>query len=287
MVKPSLPKTVSPNTPVAGMKAYKGRVTAQGKPVVQFKGKNYQIPQQGVSRSLNAQRLANARRMAERRRWDAQRRHAVKNRLAALAAGTAVAATATKASALDGGDLVTLGALGHGSGGGSGTIGGDGAGGGNNSGGSGTGGEKRGLTEEFNQASAAGNTRRGAAATTEKLILPNSLGAAASPIRTASRIQNSPYATRLAQNLSQAAQRDVDNLVAQLKAGNANPGIGTRALGNGFFELRGANSGRVIIKQKSAGEYDIVGKFQGHVRGDSANSTTIKRLVSDYEKMEN
>lgn len=61
-----------------------------------------------------------------------------------------------------------------------------------------------------------------------------------------------------------------------------NPGIGTRALGNGFYELRGANAGRVIVKQTSAGSFDIVGKFQGHVRGDAANSSIIQRFISDY-----
>ncbi|MCG8421339.1 MAG: hypothetical protein MJE77_25760 [Proteobacteria bacterium] len=114
--------------------------------------------------------------------------------------------------------------------------------------------------------------------------LPRSLGAAAY-ITTRSVIKESSYAKRLAQGLGQAAQRDVDKLVAALRAGNMNPGIGTRALGNGFFELRGANAGRVIVKQKGTGTFDIVGKFQGHVRGDAANSRTIQRLMNDYTNL--
>lgn len=113
-------------------------------------------------------------------------------------------------------------------------------------------------------------------------ILPSSLSAAAGDIKLISRIKDSSFAIRQAKGLSQAAQRDVDNLLSQLAKGNANPGIGTRALGNGFFELRGANAGRVIVYQRSAGQFDIVGKFQGHVRGDAANSSIIQRFISDF-----
>jgi hypothetical protein len=105
---------------------------------------------------------------------------------------------------------------------------------------------------------------------------------AAANISTTSRIAASPYATRLASALEGAAQSDVDALLAQLRAGNLNPGIGTRALGKGFFELRGRNAGRVIVKQTSAGTFDIVGKFQGNVRGATANSAIIQRLIDDY-----
>jgi len=112
--------------------------------------------------------------------------------------------------------------------------------------------------------------------------LPRSVGAAAGEIQLTSRIGGSRFAVRQAERLGQAVQRDVDNLVAALRAGNINPGIGTRALGNNFFELRGANAGRVIVKKTGAGSFDIVGKFQGHARGDAANSAIIQRLISDY-----
>ena len=113
---------------------------------------------------------------------------------------------------------------------------------------------------------------------TGALRLPQSLSAAVN-ITTRSRIKDNPFAVRLAQSLSQGAQRDVDNLLSALRAGNANPGIGTRALGNSFFELRGRNAGRVIIKQTSSGSFDIIGKFQGHARGDAANSAIIQKLI--------
>lgn len=114
--------------------------------------------------------------------------------------------------------------------------------------------------------------------------LPRSVGAAANEIQLTSRIKDSSFAVRQAENLSQAVQRDVDNLLGALKSGNANPGIGTRSLGNGFHELRGANGGRVIVKQTSAGGFDIVGKFQAHARGKKANADIIFRLINDYLK---
>jgi hypothetical protein len=114
-----------------------------------------------------------------------------------------------------------------------------------------------------------------------ELQLPRAVGADVD-ISLTSKINQSSYAMKTAESLSEAAQRDVDSLLSQLKAGNANPGIGTRALGKGFFELRGRNAGRVIIKQTSASSFDIVGKFQGHVRGDAANAAVIERLIREY-----
>jgi hypothetical protein len=74
------------------LKGYKGQVTAKGLPVVQYKGKNYQIPQQGVSKSLKSNLLASTSKTALSSRWNAQKKTAVKKRVGALAAGTAVAA---------------------------------------------------------------------------------------------------------------------------------------------------------------------------------------------------
>ncbi|MBI5510931.1 MAG: hypothetical protein HY903_19390 [Deltaproteobacteria bacterium] len=124
------------------------------------------------------------------------------------------------------------------------------------------------------EASAAKAGAAGAGAT--------STSTSTSGTRLTSRIHDSPFARKLSGKLSDAAQRDVDGLLAQARAGNLNPGIGTRALGKGFFELRGRNCGRVIIKQTGEHSYDVVGKFEGHVRGDAANSSTIQKLVEGY-----
>lgn len=60
-----------------------------------------------------------------------------------------------------------------------------------------------------------------------------------------------------------------------------NVGIGSRNLGNGFYELRGADAARVIIQRVGPKSFDIVGKFQGHARGDSANSAIIQKLIGN------
>ncbi|TKC88861.1 hypothetical protein [Polyangium fumosum] len=114
--------------------------------------------------------------------------------------------------------------------------------------------------------------------------LPRSGGASAQ-ITTTSRISEIPYAINYAKAMSEHAQRDVDSLLRQVRAGNLDPGSGTRPLGGGFFELRGRNAGRVIIKQTGAGSFDIVGKFQGHARGDDANSIIIKTLMKKYTEL--
>lgn len=119
----------------------------------------------------------------------------------------------------------------------------------------------------------------------ENLALPKSLGAAAAPIKLTSRIKESSYAVRQAESMGQQAQRDVDSLLRQLTAGNEQPGKGSHPLGNGFFELRGENGGRVIVKQTAPSSFDIVGKFQGHQRGKTANSALIQRIIDDYNAM--
>jgi len=101
----------------------------------------------------------------------------------------------------------------------------------------------------------------GGVRTGEEPIVPKSVGAAAN-ITIESKIKNSTYAIRQAEAMSEAAQADVDHLLAELGKGNTKPGIGPRSLGNGFYELRGRNAGRVIVKQTSTGSFDIVGKFQ-------------------------
>src|SRR4029078_810177 len=77
---------------------------------------------------------------------------------------------------------------------------------------------------------------------------------------TTSRIGDSQYAVRLARDMSPQAQRDVDHLVGELRSGNIErAGIGSRAAGHGFTEMRGPDGGRVIIRQTGERSYDIVG----------------------------
>ena len=99
-----------------------------------------------------------------------------------------------------------------------------------------------------------------------------------------SSIKNSSYARRLANDLSEQAQKDADHLVAELKKGNLNAGIGPRRLEKGFSSCGAGTESRVIVKKTGDNSYDIAGKFQGHKKGDSANSDTIRKLMDDYEK---
>jgi hypothetical protein len=55
---------------------------------------------------------------------------------------------------------------------------------------------------------------------------------------------------------------------------------GTRYLGNNFYELRGKSiPARVIVRQIGPKTFEIIGKFQGHARGDAANDQIIERLI--------
>jgi hypothetical protein len=40
----------------------------------------------------------------------------------------------------------------------------------------------------------------------------------------------------------------------------------------------------VIVKQTGSASFEIVGKFQAHVRGATANSRIIQRLISEYSR---
>jgi hypothetical protein len=55
-------------------------------------------------------------------------------------------------------------------------------------------------------------------------------------------------------------------------------GMPTRALRNGFLELRNNANGRAIVKAV-AGKFEIYGKFQGHAMGDTANSAIINNII--------
>ena len=60
----SLPKTIHKQAPVTSLKGFTGKVTKKGSPIVQAKGKNYQIPQRGISSSLRGKLLSGASKTA-------------------------------------------------------------------------------------------------------------------------------------------------------------------------------------------------------------------------------
>jgi hypothetical protein len=99
-----------------------------------------------------------------------------------------------------------------------------------------------------------------------------------------SAIGDSRYATDVAEGLSDQAQRDVNNVLNEFMKGNDNPGLGKRSLRDGYFELRGRNNGRVILKQTGPNQYDIVGKFEAHTAGADKDTRLIQRLKDEYER---
>jgi RHS repeat-associated protein len=85
-------------------------------------------------------------------------------------------------------------------------------------------------------------------------------GGGAAGLRVVSRVGESSSLTRLAGRLSGRVQRDVDALTAQLRAGNLNPGSGTRSLFNGIMEARTAGGGRVAFRMVDD-QVEILAKF--------------------------
>jgi hypothetical protein len=82
-----LPPTIKQNAPVVAMKGFTGQVTKAGKPIVQVAGRNYQIPQRGVSSSLRS-RLASSTALSSR--WNTTQRGIAKNNLALLSKGAVI-----------------------------------------------------------------------------------------------------------------------------------------------------------------------------------------------------
>lgn len=97
-----------------------------------------------------------------------------------------------------------------------------------------------------------------------------------------SYVDMSPYAKRLAEKLAGHAANDVEKLLRMLREGNLRSGKGFRALGDGFLELRGANLGRVIVKETADG-FDIIATWQTHQGGKGADGATINRLIQEYK----
>lgn len=93
-----------------------------------------------------------------------------------------------------------------------------------------------------------------------------------------SRIKESPLLVREAQKAGRNSkvQKDIDRLTAKLKQGNENPGIGTKAIGNGILEARGRNGGRVYYR-KINNNIEILGKS-----GKANQETVIKEIKKTF-----
>lgn len=105
-----------------------------------------------------------------------------------------------------------------------------------------------------------------------------------------SRIHDIPFAQRLASKLTPAIQDEIDQLLLKFKQGIASPGKPIRALGDGYYEIRGHHTGRIIVRQvedapDGRAMYDIIGKFQGHKGGEKQNRERIQNLLESYKEL--
>ena len=95
------------------------------------------------------------------------------------------------------------------------------------------------------------------------------------PVR--SRINESPALTNYAQEAgkNQKVQQELDDLVQRYRGGNANPGLGSKPLGQGISYLRGRAGGRVFYRMVG-GVMEILGKASKANEDDVINE--LKQL---------
>jgi putative component of toxin-antitoxin plasmid stabilization module len=127
------------------------------------------------------------------------------------------------------------------------------------------------MRHQARVASAAKKVGDGAAATGEviadgykEVVIGKGIGVGAALGKGAartiiSRIKESSRLVKEAEVAGKSAQGSMDRMVEQLKSGNMNPGIGTKNIGDGIFETRAADGGRVYFRNTTAG-IEILGK---------------------------
>lgn len=77
----------------------------------------------------------------------------------------------------------------------------------------------------------------------------------------ASRVKEDSFLSRIAKGVGkkEPINRDINHLISELNRGNTNPGVGTKSISPGIYELRGRNGGRVYYKDSSGGRYEVLG----------------------------
>jgi putative component of toxin-antitoxin plasmid stabilization module len=95
-----------------------------------------------------------------------------------------------------------------------------------------------------------------------------------------SKVKEDPTLLRLARETgeNQDAAKDINHLIFQLKKGDKSPGLGTKPVFKGVYELRAKNGGRVYY-QRVGNKYEIL------AYSDKDNQPqVINRLVELYDK---
>ncbi len=95
-----------------------------------------------------------------------------------------------------------------------------------------------------------------------------------------SRIKKDPLLLRVAEDIEgkDSIGRDVNHLIKELNKGNTNPGIGTKTISTGLYELRGRNGGRVYYRETQKGKYEILG-----YSNKASQNRVINRLKKLYD----
>lgn len=71
-------------------------------------------------------------------------------------------------------------------------------------------------------------------------------------------------------------RKEANHHIEQFTKGNTNPGIGTKALGNGLYELRGILGARVYFKYTGKNSIDILGY---------SNKDLQKKVIAEIKKL--
>jgi putative component of toxin-antitoxin plasmid stabilization module len=76
-----------------------------------------------------------------------------------------------------------------------------------------------------------------------------------------SNVKKDPLLLEIAEDIGNknSISRDVNHLITQLNKGNTNPGLGTKTVSKGIYELRGRNGGRVYYRKIDNDKYEILG----------------------------
>ena len=95
-----------------------------------------------------------------------------------------------------------------------------------------------------------------------------------------SRVKTDPLLTRVAEEVGkrEAISRDVNHLITELNKGNTNPGIGTKTIFAGVYELRGRNGGRVYYRQIGGDRYEILGY-------SDKNKTNQRKVINRIKQL--
>ena len=70
----------------------------------------------------------------------------------------------------------------------------------------------------------------------------------------------------------------------QIRQGNMNPGIGSKPIGDGITEFRGANGGRILAREVENGVVESVGKSGKRTKNQQYVINQVKKVFPKNKK---